>query len=110
MQNLIKDVQYLISIEYQRASTKFGPLNHSEHESSAIISEEVEELRDEFISLSEHGMKFWEFVKSNASDEDKTKALNSLHHDALLAACEAIQVAAMAYKAEQTIKSRGEHK
>lgn len=110
MQKLIKEVKSLVQNEYHRAMTKFGATNNSDHESFAILEEEVEELRDDFGPLTDGAMKFWELVKSDASDDKKKETLERIKHYAIFAACEAIQVAAMAYKAQQTINCRGEQK
>lgn len=108
MQRLIKEVKTLVSDEYAVAAQKFGPINHSDHESFAVLGEEVEELRDEFTVVVDKCQEFWKFVKSNASNDKKKDVLKAIRNDAIMAACEAIQVAAMAYKAEQTIIHRGE--
>ena len=110
MQKLIKEVKSLTRSEYHRAMIKFGATNNSDHESFAIIEEEIEELVDEVDRIRGDATTFWNFCKSNAPDAGKLKILKSLHNDAIMAACEAIQVAAMAYKAEQTINCKGEQK
>lgn len=42
MQELINQVKSIVSDEYGRASQKFGPTNNSDHESYAVIKEEME--------------------------------------------------------------------
>lgn len=110
MTRLIKEVKTLVSDEYAVAAQKFGPINHSDHESFAVLAEEVEQLRDEFTLVMDKCEDFWKFVKSNVSGDKKKEVLKAIRNDAIMASCEAIQVAAMAYKAIQTIDSRGERK
>lgn len=110
MQKLIKEIKPFILSEYYRASNQCGLLNHSDHESAALLAEEVQELQDEFTSIFDSCRNFWNFIKTNASDNEKRETLHAVQTHAILAACEAIQVAAMAYKAEQTIINRGEQK
>lgn len=107
MEDLIKSVQNLASQEYDRAAIKFGLINHSDHESYSVIKEELEEARDEYTALCSSLQNFWELVKSkDADDVDKHTELSSLLSRAILAACEFIQVAGTAYKAQQTIRNR----
>ena len=51
--------------------------------------------------------EFWELVKDKkGSDRQKINALYTVNNHAVLLACEAIQIAAMAYKAQRTIQAR----
>lgn len=107
MNALINEVKTNIGAEYIRASQQFGPTNNSDHESYSIILEELQEALDNSHQCSVDLEEFWQFTKDKkGSDEDKLSSLDSLWTNALLAACEFIQVAAMAHKAEETIKER----
>lgn len=109
MMELVFEVTNLIKDEYDRASNKFGPINHSDHESYAIILEELEEAEDESALCREAVRDFWEATKDKlGEDSDKIRDLDRVYNDALLAACEYIQVAAMAYKAKLTIDRKEE--
>lgn len=108
MQKLIKAVKLLVNDEYCRASQMYGPVHYADHQSVAVLAEEVEEARDEISTVIEKTQAFWKLVKSDAPNADKLKVLRGIKLSAVLAACEAIQVAAMAYKAEKTINHRGE--
>lgn len=103
MQELIRETTQLVGNEYARASSKFGPVHNSDHESAAVLCEELEEVREELRELSDNYLEFWNLVKSNADKQHKQRVLKRLKNKAVLAACEAIQVAAMAYKAERTL-------
>lgn len=109
MQHLIKEVNVLVDDEYASAAQKFGCLNHSDHESYAVLLEEVEEAQDELSNVWTKIHEFWEMVRNNGSAQSKKTLLRALRISAVLTACECIQVAAMAYKAEQTIIHKGEH-
>lgn len=107
MENLYKDVRKLMSDEYVRAAAKFGQFNSSDHESFAVILEELEESVVETNVCHQHINDFWNLTKDkNATDFDKKEVLKRLENSALLAACEFIQVATTAYKAHLSIMQR----
>jgi|LSQX01.1.fsa_nt_gb lipopolysaccharide biosynthesis regulator YciM len=107
MERLIKSVQTIIEEEYRRAAQKFGPVNNSDHESFAVIFEEMQEAFDEVKNTDGAIERFWQMVKSReARDQDKQNVLTAVENSAIFAACEFIQVAVMAHKAKQTIKER----
>ena len=89
--------------ESDKASNQYGTINHSDHESYAIIKEELDETCEEFEKLVESVEKFWEMVKKDADNDLKLTALFEMQDIAILLACEAIQVSAMAHKAYGTI-------
>lgn len=98
MDKLLTDIRALVDEEYARASAKFGPVNHSAHESYAVLLEEVEEAKDEPEALDEYLKKFWEAVKGDDLMAQKIK-LRFVRTCATNAAAEYVQVAAMAKKA-----------
>ncbi len=106
MDDLIAEVRELVDKEYGRASVKFGSRNNSDHESYAVLLEELEEAHAECGAAHDVLRYFWDLVKRNGSDEEKYKICNKLEACALLAACEFIQVAAMAQKAALTVGDR----
>lgn len=108
MDKLIEDVKELSKQEYCRASIKFGATNNSDHESYAILLEEMEEALVEIKDLQWNLERFWERVKANDDDPSKYTRLLETERRAHLAACELIQVAAMAHKAAMTVWVRGE--
>ena len=111
MKELINEVSVLVQKEYDRASDQFGPTNNSDHESYAIILEELEEATVESLVCKDDLQEFWALTKNKDSqDRDKLQSLDTLRVGALLAACEFIQVAAMAHKAKRTIMERGKTK
>ena len=109
MEKLIKSVQDIEREEYDRASEKFGAVNNSDHESFAVLFEEMQESFDEAKNTDANIQQFWQMVKSKDSgDQDKQSVLTAIENSAIFAACEFIQVAAMAYKANRTIQERSE--
>lgn len=106
MEKLIKDVQNLVNEEYDRASAKFGATNNSDHESYAVLLEEMEEAQSEVAEVHFQLQHFWELTKANDDDLSKYSRLLEMERRALLAACEMIQVTAMTKKAAETVKCR----
>lgn len=105
MEKLIEAVKSEIDNEYARASEKNGLVNNSDHQSYGVILEEFEEMIEETHFMAEALNEFWTLAKDKcAQDSDKVVALDRLQTHAMLAACEAIQVAAMAHKAKLTIQ------
>ena len=106
MKQLIEQVNGCVLDEYGRASTKFGRVNNSDHESYAIMLEECEESEQELEAVRSFLRQFWTYVRADDRDIAKLQSLKSVEHHAVLAACELIQVAAMAHKASMTIYRR----
>ena len=107
MDKLLTEVTESIEREYGRAGAKFGLTNHSDHESYAILLEEMDEAHDEFTNCHIQMEHFWDQVKGNQEDYSKHHCLTRMYTYALYAACEMIQVAAMAKKAALTVAERG---
>lgn len=106
MEKLIQEVKIIMESEYLRACDKFGMVNNSDHESFAILLEEKEEADDEFKGVDNVMSYLWALIKRNAPDDKKYDLCMTLKNRAVLAACEMIQVAAMAHKAGVTIARR----
>lgn len=108
MKELVDEIKGCVESEYNRAGDIHGPTNNSDHESYAIILEELQEAEEEQLYCSKALEKLWESIKANRGKVEKKPILRVIYNHALLAACEFIQVAAMAYKAIVTIESRKE--
>ena len=78
MQKLVEEVKELVEREYGRAGATFGLFNHSDHESFAIIKEELDEAGEEFDRFSKQLGLFWASVKSDASDNKKFDQLKMM--------------------------------
>lgn len=107
MEKLIQEANELVEREYGRAGARYGLTNHSDHESYAIILEELQEAKDEVDAFDRELSLFWTMVKSNDDDQMKLSRLLQMYRNALFGACELIQVAAMAKKAAMTVCERG---
>ena len=106
MEELIKSVVCAECEEYGRASVRFGAVNNSDHESYAILREEVDEAIDALAKVDDLTDGFFELVKQNEEDKTKIGLLNVIKHRAEEVAAESIQAAAMARKAIETIQRR----
>lgn len=102
MKELLLSVRHLVQQEYRRAEAKFGPVNHSAHESYAVILEEVTEHRDAEVALDKALQEFWHSILHNKNLQSQRYDLRDGLEAALQAAAEMIQVAAMFYKAGLT--------
>lgn len=94
MNAVSEDVKLLVGKELESANERF-PQFHSEHEGWAIIAEEAEELREECDSIEMAMEQLWRRIRDGIPTSLQV-ALVEQYAEA--AACEAIQVAAMARK------------
>lgn len=107
MEKLIQEANELVEREYGRAGARYGLTNHSDHESYAIILEELQEAKAEVDAFERELSLFWTMVKSDDDDQTKLGRLLQMYRISLFGACELIQVAAMAKKAAMTVCERG---
>lgn len=99
MSNVIRDeITELVDKELDAANKKFG-LNHSDHESYAVLHEEVDEAREALALVEYQERIVWNAVKSNADSVIMRKLYEKVYDAAVNLAVEAAQVAAMARKA-----------
>lgn len=88
------DVRALVDKELAAANERF-PQFHSQHEGYAVIQEEVDELKEDTNRINGRTACLWDMVRFNNSCEE---LVSRIYDDAINAACEAIQVAAMCKK------------
>lgn len=91
----LSKIQALAYEELKEANKKY-PLFHSDHEAYAVILEEFEECSEEVSGMSLLIAKMWEKIRDN---DEIDSTMTEIKYHALHAAAEAIQVAAMCYKA-----------
>ena len=84
----------IIDDEIARSTKKHGPLR-SAHEAYAVILEEMDEANEAIGRLEHFINAFWNCVKRDACTKDQTQAI---YENAINAAVELVQVAAMAEK------------
>ena len=94
MNAVSEDVKMLVEKELESANERF-PQFHSEHEGWAIITEEAEELREECDSIEMSMKQLWHRIRDGIPT---AQHVAFVEQNAEAAACEAIQVAAMARK------------
>lgn len=101
MERLIESIKKTVEEEYERAAATYGRQHSTQQEAYAVIREEFQETCE---SVNEMGElieeRFWQNVRNDNVKGNFTVAKN-IYNAAVLAACEAIQVAAMAHKAMQ---------
>lgn len=88
------DIRALVGKELAAANERF-PQFHSQHEGYAVIKEEVDELKEDTNRIDGRIACLWDMVRFNNSCEE---LVSRIYDDAINAACEAIQVAAMCKK------------
>lgn len=94
MNAVSEDVKLLVEKELESANERF-PQFHSEHEGWAIITEEAEELREECDSIELAMDQLWHRIRDGIQTAQYVPLVEQY---AVAAACEAVQVAAMAQK------------
>ena len=99
MEKLKVDVKPLVLDEYKRASEQFGATHNSSHEACAVTFEEVIECDNALNDVKNDLHIVWSNTMAN---KPSLREWNKLKEDAINLACEAIQVAAMAYKSLQS--------
>lgn len=106
MTKLIAEVRELIEREYSRAGAEHGLTFHSDHWAYAVMLEEKEEAEAECLCVKKAMDKLWDLIKLDSLDTSKLEVCRNIQLRAMLAACEMIQVAAMAKKEAVTINAR----
>lgn len=103
MIELRKEVEAAAMAELNRANVKF-PLFNSAHEGYAVILEEAEEAQEAMENVNSSLAVLWDRVKGKEIacflDDDTTPA--AIYSQAIDAACEMIQTAAMLLKYEMS--------
>lgn len=96
MDGLIQISTQMAHAECQRGIDQHGPAA-SAHEGYALIKEKLEEAQDEIVRVEQQLGHLWSSIKGNDVSV-YPHYLKQIQQTAILAACEMIQVAAMAEK------------
>lgn len=91
----LSKIQALVYEELKEANEKY-PLFHSDHEAYAVTKEEIEECTEALECLQNYKQVMWKRIRE---DKDIEKWMTLAQRQAMNLAAEAIQVAAMCYKA-----------
>lgn len=94
MNAIENQVLELVAVELAAANERF-PQFHSAHEGWAVIQEEADELKEATDKVIGRMVSLWATVKYG---NDPERLLQMISEDAINAACEAVQVAAMCKK------------
>ena len=97
MKKLLERVRMLVRMELKEARKNNGQFFHSLHEGHSVIWEEMEEAREEVETVEETFQELMYFIRVNAPCTVNV-GLKRIEEHAISAACEYIQVAAMARK------------
>ncbi len=94
---VLEGIINLIDKELAAANDKFG-LNHSDHESFAVVRKEIDEVSEDLTRLEHWSRQIWEATKNNEDAAHIRDLYEEMYKTAVDMAVEAIQVAAMARK------------
>jgi len=103
---MLAEIREVIGWEYSRAVATYGAMNNSDHESYAVILEELQEAKEQYDALEDSFAYFWKLTKTNAEPQFKLSTLNVMREAAEWLAAEAVQVAAMIYKSQITLQEK----
>lgn len=90
-----KYVEAAIGSETTEAINKYGEKYNSLHEGYAVLREEADEVRDEYINVKNGCYSMWESVRKNSVTKEEVEKIKT---NAEQLALEAVQVAAVCNK------------
>lgn len=97
MQHLTNVINNLSLLEATNAKQKHGATYASHHEAYGVLAEEVQEAGEEHKSIKQHMEQLLRFVRTDYT-EGIADCLKVLKQDAIRAAAESVQVAAVCSK------------
>jgi hypothetical protein len=100
-----ESINQAVVYELQKIVKNYGATYASEHEGYAVLLEEVEEAGDDLKYINLLMNELWKEVKSDSVSKD---FLNSIKVGAIELAKEAVQVAAVCERFEETIANKSE--
>lgn len=96
-EDTITFVKSAITSEFQHAVKNYGKSYNSNHESYAVLKEEIDEARDELIQIQNKIYESWQLVKIDRDRLYKDEVAKMKEHAEALA-LEACQIAAVCSK------------
>lgn len=106
MNVVYSDVLELAQKEREHVTSILGGLK-SRHEGYAVLLEEVEELDEELQDIKILQANMWKYIKNNVGKDAVYPQACVIISDAIKAACEAIQVAAVCMRIQDFLESEG---
>lgn len=104
MKQLLTEVRAVVDTEQARAQVEHGHIYASAHEGYGVLAEELYEAENETVHIE--ATKHWLMATLHADDPAQMiDVLDELTERATLAACEFIQVAAVAQKMIDTLRT-----
>ena len=103
MDHLTPLVDKAVDLEYKTTSVDHSPVFINSHEGFGVLSEEIQEALDDLDYIAERIQDMLVAIR----EQDKyaiSHSAYSVYHRAKDAACECVQVAAMAHKMTVTMK------
>lgn len=91
------DIIKAVEAEFKRIDTQEKKF-HSDHEAWAVLLEEIEEMCSESRLVKHHSEYLKAKIFLDSDDKSKLESLDHIYEHAVLAAAEAVQVAAVATK------------
>jgi hypothetical protein len=106
VEELKKRVEELVKEELERANNENKPVFSSLHEGYAVMLEEFQECEQELDQIRRHLNFLWHYVKQD-NEVTVLELAELINKKTILAACEAVQTAAMAVKLIESFKIGG---
>ena len=103
MKRLLMDMRKTVENELLRAQTGFGTHYHSPHEGYGVLTEEMFEANQEVSRLTKASQVLLFDLHEN-NNQGMTDCLDTIEEYATLAACEYVQVAAVARKMRESLE------
>lgn len=101
---IMTDLHPVLKAEYLRAKAEHGDVYHSPHEAWGVLMDEWDEVSDE---LEEAGERMCDISRQiRHPDEHLAQTFDSIQLFAMRAAAELIQVAAVCWKAVDTMNAK----
>lgn len=106
MEKLRREIRESTNREYVRACNEWGDTFASAHEGYGVIAEELQEATDEETRVMTSMAELLSAIRTGGPEEIEN-VCERINRTARLAACEFVQVAAMARKLVHTLHKEG---
>jgi uncharacterized protein YecA (UPF0149 family) len=100
-----ESINQAVVYELQNIVKNYGATYASEHEGYAVLKEEIEEAADDLDQLNKDLAYLWALIKNNHI-KNGNGTISEARDYAVMLAQEAVQVAAVCERFEETIKNK----